>query len=792
MKKFYVLTVVCIGLCIQGFGQTFTWVGPSNGDWNATANWSISGSSDPFPNNSTHNVIFNGSATVNLNTPVETSTVHLNSLSILGTNSDVRITSTGTEHNLTIHSANVGSPALRVNAGNILRLAGSGSVLILEIVDNAKGTIDGTLSLEGIDPDQRAVMFFSSETVNPTTKVNVNSGGRIIVEANGQSPVGSTLDNLSFNAGSKLEIKNDQPNIPAADYALSSEIIITGVTNESVLTDIGAGQTIGNVTYNCPNQVAISQPLKLNFNSGTIIGGDLKIINTNNNPLVIMSNETTVSGLVIKGDLDIQGTSDVTLADAVDNNQTYTITVEGDIVANGTTFKLQRRNNNGVQPTTLIVKGDILHTNGSFTQGSTAINESLNLFVIEMNGGGAQTINSAQQTFDIGTKQLTLKINNSGSGVTLQSPLTVGRLNLTAGKLNTTLTNHLTINNTSGQSIVLTSSPGSFVDGPVRRVVASTNELVFPTGNGSIKRPISVIPTSNTSTTFQARYINAGSGNNSFAAPLDGIEQNYYWDVQRIGAGADAQVRLTLNGAISGADAGDAIVPVRFDGANWVRQRGPVDGFIAPGDATTGFAQTDNQVSFGSYTFGYGVQASVLPINLESFNAKKVNSSTQLNWKISENSNPVSFEVMKSADGINFGKIGIVSAFEGKLNYDFIDNSLLAGNNYYRLKMLDKDGKISFSSIVVVMNGTKGVMISSMIPTMVIDRARLNITSSVKGNMQLVVTDISGRIIQNQNVSIDSGNQQVWLNASRLSSGIYQVTGYINGEKTATMRFFKR
>jgi hypothetical protein len=103
-----------------------------------------------------------------------------------------------------------------------------------------------------------------------------------------------------------------------------------------------------------------------------------------------------------------------------------------------------------------------------------------------------------------------------------------------------------------------------------------------------------------------------------------------------------------------------------------------------------------------------------------------------------------------------------------------------------------KDGSISFSNIIIVMNGSKGVMISSMIPTLVRDRARLNISSSVRGNMQLVVTDISGRIMQNQVVSISSGNQEVWLNATSLSAGMFQVTGYINGEKTATFRFIKQ
>ncbi len=147
---------------------------------------------------------------------------------------------------------------------------------------------------------------------------------------------------------------------------------------------------------------------------------------------------------------------------------------------------------------------------------------------------------------------------------------------------------------------------------------------------------------------------------------------------------------------------------------------------------------------------------------------------------------------MKSADGINFSKIGTVSGLTAKTSYDFTDNNLLAGNNYYRLKMLDIDGTVSYSNIIVAMNGTSGTLITSMIPTVVTDRARLNISAASKGNMQLVITDINGRIIQTQNASINAGNQEIWINATRLATGYFQITGYINGEKTATIRFFKR
>jgi hypothetical protein len=58
--------------------------------------------------------------------------------------------------------------------------------------------------------------------------------------------------------------------------------------------------------------------------------------------------------------------------------------------------------------------------------------------------------------------------------------------------------------------------------------------------------------------------------------------------------------------------------------------------------------------------------------------------------------------------------------------------------------------------------------------------------------MQLVVTDINGRVIQNQVAVINAGNQEVWLDGTRLAAGMFQVTGYINGERTATVRFIKQ
>jgi hypothetical protein len=105
--------------------------------------------------------------------------------------------------------------------------------------------------------------------------------------------------------------------------------------------------------------------------------------------------------------------------------------------------------------------------------------------------------------------------------------------------------------------------------------------------------------------------------------------------------------------------------------------------------------------------------------------------------------------------------------------------------------MLDIDGTVTYSAILIISNGSTGIFLNSIAPTLVTGRTKLNIQSSSVANMQLVITDINGRIVHKQSVSLINGSQDVWLDASRFAAGIFQVSGYVIGEKTATLRFIK-
>jgi len=93
-----------------------------------------------------------------------------------------------------------------------------------------------------------------------------------------------------------------------------------------------------------------------------------------------------------------------------------------------------------------------------------------------------------------------------------------------------------------------------------------------------------------------------------------------------------------------------------------------------------------------------------IPVNLVDFSATAQKSKVLAQWRTAQEINSHSFIVERSADGIHFETAGTVAASgnaTGK-GYTFTDNNPYNGLNYYRLKMVDKDGSFTYSQVVTV------------------------------------------------------------------------------------------
>ena len=185
-----------------------------------------------------------------------------------------------------------------------------------------------------------------------------------------------------------------------------------------------------------------------------------------------------------------------------------------------------------------------------------------------------------------------------------------------------------------------------------------------------------------------------------------------------------------------------------------------------------------------------------LPITINYFNGIKLGNHHLLDWKLSCNSTPgITITLERSADSRNFNGLSTITADAVRCNQPFnhTDTDPLKGMNYYRLKVTDAAGKISYSGIVALLNAIKGFDIVSMTPNPVITGSfKLNVASTQSSKMQLMVFDIQGRILNRQTVSVIAGYNSIPVNVDDLASGIYSIQCSIGEDKSETLRFVKQ
>ena len=102
-----------------------------------------------------------------------------------------------------------------------------------------------------------------------------------------------------------------------------------------------------------------------------------------------------------------------------------------------------------------------------------------------------------------------------------------------------------------------------------------------------------------------------------------------------------------------------------------------------------------------------GCNLTVLPVKLSAFSLKNAANSILVNWSTTMEMNFAGFEVQRQVNGV-FTKVGYVlsnNVFTGS-SYQFVDDVRLNGTLYYRLKMIDTDGKFSYSDIKRISSNT--------------------------------------------------------------------------------------
>lgn len=183
--------------------------------------------------------------------------------------------------------------------------------------------------------------------------------------------------------------------------------------------------------------------------------------------------------------------------------------------------------------------------------------------------------------------------------------------------------------------------------------------------------------------------------------------------------------------------------------------------------------------------------ATVLPVELVSFNSNAVDQQIELTWSTEVELNNDYFSIYKSDDASSYYKIGeITTEAIGNVgtDYHFMDHNPLKGINYYQLRQTDLDGTMEvIGNTSVSIDGQPNELIIFPNPTSGNFIYLKNSTSEIEGH--IMVYDRLGRLVVNQIFEQHNAlNQKVDI--SHLNPGMYVIHS-INGDRRQTSKFIK-
>jgi hypothetical protein len=487
----------------------------------------------------------------------------------------------------------------------------------------------------------------------------------------------------------------------------------------------------------------------------------------------------------------------------VGNNSTFKVGTSTTLLVNGSIT------NNGTidgQTSVLRMDGSPSEINGTGTNNfhhfvvesaaDLTLNASVNVYgnmVVDgtFNGDGRtvafkgvsnSTISGSASSIVFGD----LEQNKTSGYTALSAPITItGELSLLNGKINTTSTNYINMDDNSTAS---SGSDASFVNGPMRKT--GDDAFVFPIGKGSKWARLGISAPSNTSDAFTAEYFDAAYSNTSSMAlspspVLNNVSIIEYWDCARSVGSSAVTVQLFWENTLSGINnySSDLVV-AHWNGSAWENK-----GQTSISGGVKGSITSTTNTSFSPFTFGsLSPSFNPLPITLLNFDGKmNANNQVDLNWRTVSETNNKFFTIERSSDGVYFTPLVNIEAAGNSnavVSYQALDANPYTGYTYYRLKQTDFNGKVTYAKNIVSVNNEFAQSTLSVYPNP--SNGIIQIDFENNEAAVLSVKNSLGEIVFILEFNVE--NSQIDL--SHLPAGVYVLILEI-GAKTETCKFIK-
>jgi len=173
-----------------------------------------------------------------------------------------------------------------------------------------------------------------------------------------------------------------------------------------------------------------------------------------------------------------------------------------------------------------------------------------------------------------------------------------------------------------------------------------------------------------------------------------------------------------------------------------------------------------------------GASGGPLPVSLGNFSGAVTTTGNALQWQTAQEINTASFDIQWSRDGQHFTNIASFAAAgnsTGNLHYNYLHSLPVAGINYYRLKMIDNDGRFTYSPVVKINVNifSSGI---SIYPNPVNDLLKLNLQALKNETILFQLHQADGKVIAKKSFNLINGTNNLNWNVTAIAAGNYFIS----------------
>lgn len=173
-----------------------------------------------------------------------------------------------------------------------------------------------------------------------------------------------------------------------------------------------------------------------------------------------------------------------------------------------------------------------------------------------------------------------------------------------------------------------------------------------------------------------------------------------------------------------------------------------------------------------------------LASELLSFNGRRENERALLTWTTAQETEPIQFDIEKSADGITFSLVTTINGYNnnGLNDYSFIDPAQLEKKTtYYRLRIYNSQGRSKYSKTIQLSFGSEPFSFISVINPFG-HELNFHIFSDKNAIAEAELIDLAGKTIKKKIFEVSSGiNRLIIDNTSGIAPGLYFLRIISNG-----------